>query len=128
MSLSSPDLIRCFIAILTSFSDACVTSSLGPRWAVVGPLLANAMGGGGGSDGFRHLLEHLGPASREWIEDMNAHTFAWNTESLDALTKSVGEELNGKDMAALERQRDDRLVEMLKVKGPGATSSGSSNS
>ncbi|THY18850.1 putative hydroxyacyl-CoA dehydrogenase [Aureobasidium pullulans] len=76
--------------------DACVTSSLGPRWAVVGLLLANAMGGGGGSDGFRHLLEHLGPASKEWIEDMNAHTFGWNTESLDALTKSVGEEFDGK--------------------------------
>ncbi|KAI4746946.1 putative hydroxyacyl-CoA dehydrogenase [Aureobasidium sp. EXF-12298] len=96
--------------------DACVTTSIGPRWAVVGPLLANAMGGGGGSDGFRHLLEHLGPASKEWIEDMTAHTFPWTSESLDALTKSVGEELDDKDMAALERQRDDRLVEMFKAR------------
>jgi hypothetical protein len=44
-------------------TDACVTTSLGPRWAIVGPFMANAMGGGGGSDGFRHLLEHLGPAT-----------------------------------------------------------------
>lgn len=124
--VSEPKTLEC-VAMLIWASDACVTSSLGPRWAVVGPLLANAMGGGGGSDGFRHLLEHLGGASREWMEDMNVHRFAWNTESLDALTKSVGEELDGKDMAALERQRDDRLLEILKAKGPRPTKSGSSD-
>jgi 3-hydroxyacyl-CoA dehydrogenase len=102
--------------------DACVTTSIGPRWAVVGPLLANAMGGGGGSDGFRHLLEHLGPASREWTKDMNANSFDWTTEKLDNLTKSVGEELKGKDMGALERQRDERLVDMFKAKGHRRTS------
>jgi 3-hydroxyacyl-CoA dehydrogenase len=107
---------------LTCVLDAYVTTSIGPRWAVVGPLLANAMGGGGGSDGFRHLLEHLGPASREWTKDMQAHSFAWTPESMDTLTQSVGEELNGKDMAALERQRDNRLVEMFKVKGHRRTS------
>jgi hypothetical protein len=48
---------------------------------------------------------------------MQAHSFAWTSESIYTLTQSVGEELNGKDMAALERQRDDRLVEMLRVKG-----------
>ena len=40
----------------------------------------------------------------------------------DVLTKSVGEELNNKDMAALERQRDDRLTEMFKAKGQRRTS------
>jgi 3-hydroxyacyl-CoA dehydrogenase len=61
----SIDILLCIPLELTCVLDACVTTSIGPRWAVVGPLLANAMGGGGGSDGFRHLLEHLGPASRE---------------------------------------------------------------
>lgn len=75
------------------------------------------MGGGGGSDGFKHLLEHLGPATREWINDMDAHSFAWTPESMHALTKSVGEEMAGKDVAALERQRDERLVNMFKAKG-----------
>jgi hypothetical protein len=38
------------------------------------------------------------------------------------LTKSVGEELKGKDMGALERQRDERLVDMFKAKGHRRTS------
>ncbi|CAD0011462.1 unnamed protein product [Aureobasidium pullulans] len=96
--------------------DACVTNSLGPRWALTGPLLANAMGGGGGTDGFRHLLEHLGPATEVWLKDMQDHAFEFNKESLDALSTSVGEELKGKDVQSLEAERDRLLVEILKLK------------
>ncbi|CCT71793.1 related to lambda-crystallin [Fusarium fujikuroi] len=97
--------------------DTCVTSSLGPRWAVTGPLMSNAMGGGGGSDGFRHLLEHLGPASQQWLEHIKANSFQWDTESLDKLTDSVGEELQGANVKELEKERDRLLVEILKLKG-----------
>jgi len=97
-------------------TDACVTNSLGPRWALTGPLLANAMGGGGGTDGFRHLLEHLGPATEVWLKDMQDHAFEFNKESLDALSTSVGEELKGKDVQCLEAERDRLLVEILKLK------------
>lgn len=79
--------------------------------------MANAMGGGGGSDGFRHLLEHLGPATQSWTKDMQEHAFSWNPESIDKLTTSVTEELAGKNVPALEQQRDKQLVEMFKVKG-----------
>ncbi|THW96722.1 putative hydroxyacyl-CoA dehydrogenase [Aureobasidium pullulans] len=96
--------------------DACVTNSLGPRWALTGPLLANAMGGGGGTDGFRHLLEHLGPATEVWLKDMQENAFEFNKESLDALSTSVGEELKGKDVQFLEAERDRLLVEILKLK------------
>jgi 3-hydroxyacyl-CoA dehydrogenase len=81
-------------------ADACITTSLGPRWAMVGPFLANAMGGGGGSEGFQHLLEHLGPANRVWVEDMQAHKFNWSEESINALDLSVADELKRKDRAA----------------------------
>ncbi|KAI1052134.1 hypothetical protein LB506_003786 [Fusarium annulatum] len=97
--------------------DTCVTSSLGPRWAVTGPLMSNAMGGGGGSNGFRHLLEHLGPASQQWLEHIKANSFQWDTESLDKLTDSVGEELQGANVKELEKERDRLLVEILKLKG-----------
>ncbi|KAG4256687.1 3-hydroxyacyl-CoA dehydrogenase [Fusarium proliferatum] len=97
--------------------DTCMTSSLGPRWAVTGPLMSNAMGGGGGSDGFRHLLEHLGPASQQWLEHIKANSFQWDTESLDKLTDSVGEELQGANVKELEKERDRLLVEILKLKG-----------
>ncbi|UKZ64205.1 uncharacterized protein TrAtP1_005426 [Trichoderma atroviride] len=96
--------------------DTCVTNSLGPRWAATGPLLSNAMGGGGGTDGLKHALEHLGPASRSWLEDMKAHAFTWTPKELDTLSASVSEELRGKDTKDLERQRDDLLVEILSLK------------
>jgi 3-hydroxyacyl-CoA dehydrogenase len=93
-------------------TDACVTTSLGPRWAIVGPFMANAMGGGGGSDGFRHLLEHLGPAIETWTKDMQQNAF-----SIDKLTTSVNDELSGKNVSALEQQRDKQLVQLFKIKG-----------
>ncbi|OMH34206.1 3-hydroxyacyl-CoA dehydrogenase NAD-binding domain-containing protein [Tersicoccus sp. Bi-70] len=39
--------------------DRIVTASLGPRWAVHGPLASFHLGGGAG--GVRHMLDHLGP-------------------------------------------------------------------
>jgi 3-hydroxyacyl-CoA dehydrogenase len=94
-----------------------VTTSLGPRWATVGPFMANAMGGGGGAEGFRHLLEHLGPSTKVWKEDMREKAFSGTPENMDKLTASVQEELEGKDVAALEQQRDRRLIEILKMTG-----------
>lgn len=74
------------------------------------------MGGGGGVDGLKHVLEHLGPASRSWLDDMKAHAFTWTPKELDALTASVSEELRGKDTKDLERKRDELLVEILSLK------------
>ncbi|KAK5989634.1 L-carnitine dehydrogenase [Cladobotryum mycophilum] len=96
--------------------DTCVTNSLGLRWAVTGPLMANAMGGGGGSEGFRHLLEHLGPATQTWLQDMKTNAFNWSSESLDVLEAKVSDELKGKDIEALERERDELLVKLLQLK------------
>lgn len=81
------------------------------------------MGGGGGSDGFRHLLEHLGPASQKWVEDMRANEFKWNQDNIDAICASVDQELKGKDIKALEQQRDAKLVGMFKIKGERRASS-----
>lgn len=74
------------------------------------------MGGGGGIDGFKHALEHLGPASRFWLDDMKAHAFTWTPKDLDALSASVSEELRGKDTKDLERKRDDLLVKILSLR------------
>lgn len=93
-----------------------MTTSLGPRWAITGPFLSNAMGGGGGVDGFRHLLDHLGPASQKWLEDMRANTFTYTKENLDALTVSVSDELQGKDVSELERRRDESLVRFVQIR------------
>ena len=89
---------------------------------MVGPFLANAMGGGGGSEGLKHLVEHLGPASRVWVEDMQAHKFGWSQESIDVLGSSVADELQGRDVKELEQKRDDDLVKFFKMKGSRRTS------
>lgn len=84
--------------------------------------MANAMGGGGGSDGFRHLLEHLGPASQGWLDDMRKHAFEFSPENINSLTGSVEKELQGKDVKKLEADRDAKLAELFKQKGNRRTS------
>lgn len=123
--LSAEDLGQCHPKVLarhynlTNDTDTCVTNSLGPRYALMGPLMSNAMGGGGGTDGFRHFLEHLGPATKIWLDDMREHTFKYDNQSLDSLSASVGKELEGKDVQALEAERDRLLVEIMRLKGEG---------
>ncbi|KAH7041566.1 3-hydroxyacyl-CoA dehyrogenase [Microdochium trichocladiopsis] len=95
--------------------DLCMTSSLGPRWAVTGPLVSNAMGGGGGAEGFRHFIEHLGPAFDSWLEDIRANRFQSTKESLDLLMARVDEALSTSDAGALEARRDRLLVQMLRL-------------
>src|SRR5450755_1608600 len=82
-----------FIHHLPNRADATVVTGLGLRWALTGPLMTNILGGGGGGPtGFRHLLEHLGPAITAWTKDMNAHAVAldkvWKHKS-DALIKGL---------------------------------------
>lgn len=93
-----------------------MTNSLGPRWAITGPFMSNAMGGGGGSDGFAHLLEHLGPAMQTWLEDTKENTFVWSKENIDILRGSVAEQLQGRDARDLEQERDELLVKLMRLK------------
>nr|POE94217.1 l-carnitine dehydrogenase [Quercus suber] len=48
--------------------DACMTTSLGPRYALSGPFMSNVMGGGGSKTGFKHLVLHIGPAMNVWLQ------------------------------------------------------------
>ncbi|KAK8205265.1 hypothetical protein M8818_004977 [Zalaria obscura] len=103
--------------------DACMTTSLGPRWAFTGPFMSNVMGGGGGRDGFKHLLGHLGPAAKAWTDDMNAHVYVYNEENLEALDKSVQKMLDDVDAQQVEAQRDDLLINFVE-REEGSFSSG----
>lgn len=111
-----PKIICCSADVPTKPTDSAITTSLGPRWAAVGPFMANAMGGGGGLDGFKALLEHLGPASQVWVEDMRRHSFHFTDENIGTLVESVKGELGGKDIQALEAQRDREIIGIFKAK------------
>ncbi|KAG9765639.1 putative hydroxyacyl-CoA dehydrogenase, partial [Aureobasidium melanogenum] len=61
--------------------DAAVTSGPGLRWALTGPVATNALGGGGGVEGFANRINRLGPSIRNWEEDMLRHSH-WNSDMM----------------------------------------------
>ncbi|QIW96678.1 hypothetical protein AMS68_002196 [Peltaster fructicola] len=96
--------------------DACVTTSLGPRWALTGPIMSQAFGGGGGPEGLRHLIQHIGPGMRVWLEDMNAHPFDFGEKSIDTLVEGVRESFDHHSAKHVEEQKDKVLIQLLKLK------------
>lgn len=96
--------------------DACITTSLGPRWAFTGPYMSNVLGGGGGKGGFKHLLQHLGPGIAHWVQDMRAHEYQYTDANLEKLDESVQKQLEVHDPATVEKQRDELLVKLLNDK------------
>lgn len=96
--------------------DAAVTDGVGLRWALTGPIVTNALGGGGGAEGFHQRLERLGPGIREWEEDVLSHRFDWSGESQVALRERTGSWLSTIDWSALGEERDRLLLELLALK------------
>lgn len=96
--------------------DTAVTSGPGLRWGVTGPIVTNALGGGGGADGFTARLERLGPAIQGWETDMLEHRFDWSEERLSLLNAEVGSYLTAVNWSELTRQRDSVLLQLLQSK------------
>lgn len=92
--------------------DAAIAHGPGLRWALLGPLVNQHLSGGDG--GLRHILEHLGPPTQRWMDDLGSPQL---TPGLaDALVAGVDEELAGIDQAAMAADRDRLLVELLVAK------------
>lgn len=94
-------------------ADACVTTGVGLRWAFTGPFMTNVLGGGGGKEGFQHLLTHLAPAVVDWTADMDSHKFSFTDENIQKLNKSVQEMMANSDINALEQERDQVLIDTI---------------
>lgn len=101
--------------------DAAVTSGPGLRWAITGPITINALGGGGGPEGFTQRLDRLGPAIRSWEDDMLKHRFDWNKESLAALRSQAEKSLNALDWTNLTGERDQVLLRLLAAKAEASS-------
>ncbi|RFU32137.1 hypothetical protein B7463_g4214, partial [Scytalidium lignicola] len=97
-------------------AEELVTAGLGLRWALTGPFMTNILGGGGGKTGFKHLIEHLGPATQVWKKDMDAHAFKWDTQGIGKLDASVQDLLSTMDPKVVEEQRDEVLVKLILLK------------
>jgi 3-hydroxyacyl-CoA dehydrogenase len=96
--------------------DTAVSSGPGLRWAINGPMVINALGGGGGSDGFVNRLDRLGPAIQSWEEDMNQHRFDWSDQSVSTLKEAAREWLEKVDWSTLTAERDQVLLQLLAAK------------
>lgn len=96
--------------------DTAVTSGPGLRWAISGPIVTNALGGGGGPGGFTNRLERLGPAIRGWEQDMARHRFDWSKEKVAALKEEANKWLQKVDWANLTDERDAVLLQLLAAK------------
>lgn len=101
--------------------DTAVTQGPGLRWALTGPIATNALGGGGGPDGFAQRFERLGPAIRGWEDDILKNRFDWSEERVKTLQRSVNESLADVDWKNLVDERDLVLLEMLAAKSKTKT-------
>ena len=102
--------------ISASGVDAAVTTGLGLRWALTGPIITSVLGGGGGPDGIAHLLHHLGPGIMAWMKDMDKHRFEINAATIDNLRAKVSEYVNDANLDELEKERDQALLALIDLK------------
>ncbi len=96
--------------------DTAVTAGPGLRWGLTGPIVTNALGGGGGQNGFMQRIERLGPGIRSWEEDILKHRFNWSNESLATLEDETSKWLRTLDWTALKEERDRLLLQILAIK------------
>ena len=94
-------------------ADAAIAYGPGLRWALMGPHLTFHMAGGEG--GMTHFMSHIGPAIQGWMDDLGQTRLT--PEVQKAIVNGVTEEAAGRSMADLQRWRDRKLIEILKVSG-----------
>ncbi|KAJ5512605.1 Dehydrogenase multihelical [Penicillium fimorum] len=97
--------------------DKTVTSGLGLRWALTGPIMTNTLGGGGD---FNHFMDHLGPALKAWLDDMHRHEFDVDSRDVDVLKERVDEWTSQVNLKEVEKSRDKLLVSLIKSKTEGS--------
>ena len=98
--------------------DTAVSMGPGLRWAVTGPILINALGGGGGAEGFANRFDRLGPAIRGWEEDMLKHRFDWSEDRLATLKAEALRYLETVDFSRLKAHQAEVLSQLLAAKAP----------
>lgn len=92
--------------------DTAIAHGPGLRWALMGPFLNLHASGGAG--GVTHVLQHLGPAQREWARDLGSYP---DTDDYIApIAAGVEDELTGYDFEETLKQRDALLVDLLFAK------------
>lgn len=90
--------------------DAAIAYGPGLRWALMGPHLTFHLAGGEG--GMTHFMNHLTPALQTWMDDMkNPRIIDYKQLIIDG----VAEEAGNRSIADLQKWRDRKLIDILKV-------------
>ncbi|MDX1876173.1 3-hydroxyacyl-CoA dehydrogenase NAD-binding domain-containing protein [Mycolicibacterium sp. 120266] len=92
--------------------DTAIASGPGLRWAIVGPIAGQHLSGGRG--GLRAVLDHLGPPAQEWMDDLGAPQLT--PELVDKLVTGTDDEMAGIDPELLATERDQLLVDIIRLK------------
>lgn len=80
--------------------------------------MTNVLGGGGGKDGFRHLITHIATTAQVWFDDIDAKKIVINggEEDMDKLDASVQDMLKNRDTVETQKQLGKSLVGLLQLK------------
>ena len=91
-------------------ADAAIAYGPGLRWALMGPHLTFHLAGGEG--GMTHFMNHLTPALQSWMDDLgNPRIIDYKQVIIDG----VAEEAGNRTIADLQKWRDRKLIDILKV-------------
>ena len=93
--------------------DAAITTGPGLRWPIMGPCLTFHLAGGPG--GMAHMLDHFGPALEEPWTRLQAPPLT--RELRDRMVEGCATEAAGRSILDLVRERDAKLVALLKALG-----------
>lgn len=96
--------------------DTAIANGPGLRWALLGPFATQALSGGSG--GMPQLLKHLGPAMDGYWQTLLPTRLT--PEVVAAVLEGTQQEMGDWDMAAVERERDELLVMLLRAKAAQA--------
>ena len=94
-------------------ADAAVAYGPGLRWALMGPSLIFHLAGGEG--GMTHFMAHIGGPMQSWMDDLGTPQLTPQTQQ--KIIDGVAKEAAGRSISDLQRWRDRKLIEILKVAG-----------
>ena len=89
--------------------DTVMTSSLGIRWATVGPFLGSHLGGGPG--GYRHMAEHIGKSMKKMWAGLGQPS--QNEEEQERLIEAVEKAYGSSTYSELAETRDRKQLAVL---------------